>query len=160
MLILAALLLAAPYTVVVFSQPFLEQHGVSIAMFGVAQAPTRAAGMIASLVAYRVSGAIGFRWTFIGGFVLLAGAYALLGGWDSVSCFAGIGVALIIMSLLLPVVVVTSNQRIPSNQRAIDLLPTATGEHRDLRRSSPCGRHRETTCRCRRCSGRQQDSSP
>ena len=118
MLILAALLLAAPYTVVVFSQPFLEQHGVSIAMFGVAQAPTRAAGMIASLVAYRVSGAIGFRWTFIGGFVLLGGAYALLGGWDSVYAFAGIGVALIIMSLLLPVVVDYLNQRIPSNQRA------------------------------------------
>jgi MFS family permease len=118
MLVLAALLLAAPNAAVVFAQPFLDQHHVPVAMFGVAQAPTRAAGMIASLVAYRVSGAFGFRWTFIGAFVLLGGAYALLGGWDSVYAFAGIGVAIIMLSMLLPVVVDYLNQRIPNNQRA------------------------------------------
>ncbi len=118
MLVLGALLLAAPNASVVFSQPFLDQHHVPIAMFGLAQAPTRGAGMIASLVAYRVSGAFGFRRTFIAGFLLLGGAYALLGGWDSVYAFAGIGVAMTIMSMLLPVVVDYLNQRIPSNQRA------------------------------------------
>ncbi len=117
-LVLAALLLATPNVAVVFSQPFLDQHGVSLAMFGVWQAPTRLAGMVASVLAYRVSGAFGFRKTFVGAFLTLGGAYALLGGWDSVYAFVGIGIALIIMSTLLPVLADYINQRIPNNQRA------------------------------------------
>jgi predicted MFS family arabinose efflux permease len=74
--------------------------------------------MIAALIAYRVSGTFGFRWTFIGSFVLLAGSYALLGSWDSIYAFAAIGVVMVIMSMTLPVVVDYLNQRIPSNQRA------------------------------------------
>ena len=118
MLIMAGLLLAAPNAAVVFSQPFLGEHDVALGMFGVWQAPTRLAGMIASVLAYRVSGAFGFRRTFVGGFIVLGAAYAMLGGWDSVYAFAGVGIALIILSMLLPIVVDYLNQRIPNNQRA------------------------------------------
>jgi hypothetical protein len=143
MLIMAALLLAAPNAAVVFSQPFLDDHNVSIALFGVWQAPTRLAGMMASVLAYRVSGALGFRKTFVGAFVVLGGGYALLGGWDSVYAFIGIGIALIVMGMLLPVVVDYINQRIPNNQRAtilsfrqlltsitiVAIQPAAEGRH-------------------------------
>jgi MFS family permease len=118
MLLLSALLIASPNVAIVFSQPFLEDHGISVGMFGVWQAPTRLAGMAASVLAYRISGALGYRRTFAAAFLLLGGSYALLGGWDSVYAFIGIGMTLVVMSALFPLVTDYLNQRIPNNQRA------------------------------------------
>jgi MFS family permease len=118
MLVLGAILLAAPNVSVVFSQPFLDEHGVALSTFGLWQAPTRLASMAASLIAYRVSGTFGFRKTVLGAFVVLSGAYFVLGSWDSVYAFAGIGAALVILSMLLPIISDYVNQRIPNAQRA------------------------------------------
>lgn len=118
MIFLSALLLASPNVAVVFSQPFLQEHDVSLGMFGLWQAPTRVAGIAASVLAYRVCGALGFRRTFMLAYVVLGSSYAVLGGWDSVFAFTGIGVALVVLSMLFPIVVDYLNQRIPNNQRA------------------------------------------
>jgi MFS family permease len=117
-LVASALLLATPNAAVVFSQPFLAGHDVSVSLFGVWQAPTRVAGVIGSLAAYKLSATFGFRRTLVGGFLLLGGSYAVLGGWDTVYAFVAIGAVMVVMSVLLPVVADYINQRIPSNQRA------------------------------------------
>ena len=118
MLILSAVLMAAPITAGVFAQPFLSQHDVPVSLFGVVQAPARVAGLLGAIVAYRICAAFGFRPTLVGSFLLLAGSYVLLGGWDSVYAFAGIAVVTLILSVLMPLVADYLNQRIPNNQRA------------------------------------------
>jgi len=118
MLLLAAVLIGATNAAAIFAQPFLSSHDVPVALFGVAQAPVRMAGIIGALAAYRISATFGIRSTFITVPMLMVGSYALLGGWNSVYAFAGMAVITFTHSLLLPVVADYLNQRIPNNQRA------------------------------------------
>lgn len=118
MLVLAALLIAATNAAGVFGQPFLNEHDVDVGMFGIAQTPTRMAGMIGALVAYRVTAAFGLRATMIGVAVLTGGSYALLGGWDSVFAFGATAAIIFTHNLMLPAASDYLNRRIPSSQRA------------------------------------------
>jgi MFS family permease len=118
MIPLAALLLAAMNPAIVFGQPFLGRHDVSIEFFGLAQAPTRALAIVGALMAYRISGALGYRGTLGLAPLVVAGAYGLLAGWDSVYAFSGIAIVTMSNSILVPITGDYLNQRIPNNQRA------------------------------------------
>jgi MFS family permease len=118
MIVLSAILIAVVNPSGIFAQPFLEQHDVSVGLFGVAQAPMRIAGLIGAVAAYRISARFGTRGVFGAAPALIVGAYALLAGWDSVYAFGAVGVILFVNSGLLPLTADYLNQRIPNSQRA------------------------------------------
>jgi predicted MFS family arabinose efflux permease len=116
--VLAALLLAAANPIIVFTQPFLEQHDVSVGLFGAAQAPMRIAGIVGAVAAYRIVATLGWRQTFIVAPLLIAGSYALLGGWGSLYAFGATAVIFFVHSMVMPLTSDYLNRRIPNNQRA------------------------------------------
>lgn len=118
MLFLAAVLLASANAVIVFSQPFLEQHDVSVGLFGIVQAPMRVGGIVGAIAAYRIGSLLGLRATLIASAVLLAGSYALLGGWSSVFAFGVTAVIFLLFNMLHPLIENYLNHRIPNAQRA------------------------------------------
>ncbi|MEX1252771.1 MAG: MFS transporter [Dehalococcoidia bacterium] len=118
MLVLAALIMAVANPIIVFSQPFLDAHDVSIGMLGVAQAPTRLAGILGAVTAYRISAAFGLRATMITVPVICVASYALLGGWNSVFAFAATSAIVLAQSVAMPVTADYLNHRIPNAQRA------------------------------------------
>jgi predicted MFS family arabinose efflux permease len=118
MLVLAALLMAVANPIIVFSQPFLDGHSVPIGMLGVAQAPTRLAGMMGAIAAYRISAALGLRATMIAVPAVIVASYAVLGGWNSVFAFSATATIVLAQSVAMPVTVDYLNRRIPNAQRA------------------------------------------
>jgi MFS family permease len=118
MLVLAALIMAVANPIIVFSQPFLHAHDVSIGMLGVAQAPTRLAGILGAVAAYRISAALGLRATMIAVPVICVASYALLGGWNSVFAFGATSAIVLAQSVAMPVTADYLNRRIPNAQRA------------------------------------------
>ncbi len=118
MLVLAALLMAAANPIIVFSQPFLHGHDVSIGMLGVSQAPMRLAGIVGAVAAYRISAALGLRGTMMAIPVMTVASYVLLGGWDSVFAFGATATIVMGQSVAMPVTNDYLNQRIPNAQRA------------------------------------------
>jgi MFS family permease len=118
MLVLAALIMAVANPIIVFSQPFLDAHAVPIGMLGVAQAPTRLAGILGAVAAYRISAALGLRATMIAVPVICVASYALLGGWNSVFAFGATSAIVLAQSIAMPVTADYLNRRIPNAQRA------------------------------------------
>jgi predicted MFS family arabinose efflux permease len=118
MIFVSAVLLASANAVVVFSQPFLEQHDVSVGLFGVVQAPMRVGGIIGAIAAYRIGSLLGLRTTLIASAVLIAASYALLGGWSSVFAFGATAVIFFLFNMLHPLIENYVNHRIPNAQRA------------------------------------------
>ena len=118
MLLLAALLMSSINATIIFSQPFLDQHDVSLQLLGVAQTPMRIAGIIGALAAYRLTASLGLRWTLIGSALVTTASYALLGGWDSVFAFSATVTILLANGVIVPATSDYLNQRIPSAQRA------------------------------------------
>jgi predicted MFS family arabinose efflux permease len=116
--VLAALLLAAANPIIVFAQPFLEDHDVAVGAFGAAQAPMRIAGIVGAVTAYRIAATLGLRQTLVMAPVLVAGSYALLGGWGSVYAFGATAVIFFVHSMIMPLASDYLNRRIPNNQRA------------------------------------------
>ena len=118
MLLLAALLMSSINATIIFSQPFLDQHDVSLRLLGVAQTPMRIAGIIGALAAYRLTASLGLRWTLVGTALITTASYALLGGWDSVFAFSATVTILLANGVIAPATTDYLNQRIPSAQRA------------------------------------------
>ena len=118
MIVLSAVLLASTNAVIIFSQPFLDMHDVSVEMFGVAQSPIRLGGIVGAVAAYRMTAVFGMRPTLIVGAIVIAGSYAVLGAWDSVFAFAAMTPIVLISSMVVPVAADYLNVRIPNAQRA------------------------------------------
>jgi predicted MFS family arabinose efflux permease len=118
MLFASAVLLAGSNAVILFSQPFLEHHDVSVGLFGFVQAPMRMAGIVGAIAAYRIGSLLGLRQTLIATAVLMAASYALLGGWASVFAFGATAVVFFLFNMLHPLVESYLNHRIPNAQRA------------------------------------------
>ncbi|KKL53321.1 hypothetical protein LCGC14_2276610 [marine sediment metagenome] len=66
-----------------FLQPFLREHDIGLGQVGLWQTPTRLAGIVGAVAAYRIVAAMGERWTFYLMPVVLFASYAVLALWDS-----------------------------------------------------------------------------
>jgi MFS family permease len=108
----------ATFTPLIFQQPFLNDHGVATGDLGLWQAPVRAAGIIAALLAYQFVARMGQRGAFFALPVMLIVANLAMAGIDygwAASAFLGIGV---VAGLTPPIMSTYVNNRIASSRRA------------------------------------------
>jgi MFS family permease len=101
-----------------FFQPFLTRHEIDLSQVGFWQTPTRVMSILGALIAYRVASRLGERRTFVLLPLVLAGSYAVLGGWDSVYAQVVFPVMALAAVMARPVVTDYLNRRVPTNQRA------------------------------------------
>ncbi len=102
-----------------FVQPFLVGHGVTLGQLGFWQAPVRLAGAVGSLWAYKLGTLVGEKGGLVALVTLAAAAYGLLALWDSLYAV----VAFFAMNLAFvgarPLVTDYLNRRLLSGQRAM-----------------------------------------
>ncbi|MDP2673389.1 MAG: MFS transporter [Dehalococcoidia bacterium] len=101
-----------------FFQPFLRQHGIGLGEVGLWQTPTRIAGIIGAVAAYRIIAALGERRTFYLMPAVLFASWALLAVWDSVYAQVAFPVMSLVVALSQPTVTDYLNRRVPTDQRA------------------------------------------
>lgn len=118
MLVYAALIGVAAFAPVIFIQPFLRLHGVSIANLGFLQTPNRIMTTVGALLAYRASAVLGGRALFATLPAVMVASYCLLGGWGSVYAYVAFLPIAAMQGLAMPATGNYINQRIPSGQRA------------------------------------------
>jgi MFS family permease len=117
-LLYAAVLGVAAFVPVIFIQPFLRYHDVSVGNLGLFQVPMRVMAIVGALAAYRVSAALGERQTLVVMPVMLMAGYAVLGSWDAAYAYAAFPVVSLVAMMANPVVADYLNRRIPSEKRA------------------------------------------
>ena len=101
-----------------FFQPFLVNHDIGLGQVGFWQTPTRIAGILGALVAYRLITALGERWTFYLMPAALFFSYALLALWGSIYAQVVFPLMSFVVVLSQPTVTAYLNRRVPSEQRA------------------------------------------
>ncbi len=118
MMLLAAAVMAVGISVSILAQPFLDSHDVDVGNFGWFLIPGNLLGIVAALVAYRVTAAIGVTRIFsllpLAVIVTAAG----LGAWDSLGAFVFYPIGGMVMAMSFPMIASYLNERIPSSQRA------------------------------------------
>ncbi len=117
-ILFSSVIWAGTFTPLIFQQPFLHHYGVGTGSLGLWQAPVRAAGIVAALLAYQFVSRMGQRAGFLALPVLLIGANLALAGIDhgwAAAGFLGIGLT---AGLQMPIVATYVNNRIPSERRA------------------------------------------
>jgi MFS family permease len=117
-LLYGAVLGVATFVPILFIQPFLVRHDVSVGNLGLFQVPMRVMAIVGALAAYRISAAVGERRTMVLMPVVLAMGYAALGVWDTAYAYAAFPVVSLVSMMANPVVADYLNRRIPSEQRA------------------------------------------
>jgi len=113
-----AFLGVAAFAPVIFIQPFLRQHDVSVGNLGLFQVPIRVFAVVGALSAYRISAVLGERRTMVLMPALLFVGYALLGSWDATYAYAAFPVVSLLSMMANPVVADYLNRVVPSEQRA------------------------------------------
>jgi predicted MFS family arabinose efflux permease len=101
-----------------FFQPFLREHGIGLGEVGLWQTPTRIAGIIGAVAAYRIIAVLGERRTFFLMPAVIFASYALLAVWDSVYAQVAFPVMSLVVALSQPTVTDYLNRRVPTDQRA------------------------------------------
>jgi predicted MFS family arabinose efflux permease len=101
-----------------FFQPFLLEHDIGLGEVGFWQTPTRIAGIVGAVAAYRIIAALGERRTFYLMPALLLASYALLALWDSVYAQIAFPLMTLVVFLSQPAITDYLNRRVPSEQRA------------------------------------------
>jgi MFS family permease len=117
-MLFSGVMFTAVFAPMIFMQPFLAEHGVSTENLGLWQAPVRAAGMVAALMAYRFVSAAGEKAAFFAMPLTLGVCYLLLAGVNQVwivLAFLPVGM---IAGSQNPVLASYINRRIPSERRA------------------------------------------
>jgi predicted MFS family arabinose efflux permease len=117
-LLYSAVLGVAAFVPIIFIQPFLRDHDVSVGNLGLFQVPMRVLAIVGALAAYRVSAALGERQTLVIMPVLLMAGYAVLGSWDASYAYVAFPVVSLVAMMANPVVADYLNRRIPSEKRA------------------------------------------
>ena len=106
------------FSVVIFLQPFLVGHGVSVGQIGLFATSKQIAIMMGSSLAYRMSPLLGERrslYAMAGGPVL---AYAVLGTVDHLAAYGAFLLVNFLFAFGQPVIGEYLNQRVGSRQRA------------------------------------------
>ncbi|HXK34467.1 MAG TPA: MFS transporter [Dehalococcoidia bacterium] len=109
------------------SQPFLDHHDVSLALFGVLAVPVHLARTAAGLLSGRATRRLGLAttlWLAVGGAVSGLLVLALV---DHVVAFAGLAVAMAAVALSLPAIGTYVNERTDSHVRATVLSVAPMG---------------------------------
>jgi MFS family permease len=102
----------------VLVQPYLRGHDIDVGWFGPLLLPGRILGIIAALMAYRITASFGLRGT-LALIIALAGVpLAGLASWDSMAAFAVYPLFGAISGVMQPMISDYINRRIPSSQRA------------------------------------------
>jgi len=117
-LLYSAVVGVAAFVPIVFIQPFLRSHEVSVGDLGLFQVPMRVMAIVGALAAYRVSAALGERQTLVVMPIVLMVGYAALGSWDAAYAYAAFPVVSLVSMMANPVVADYLNRRIPSEKRA------------------------------------------
>jgi len=103
---------------VFFFQPFLREHGVGLGEVGLWQTPSRIAGILGAVAAYRIVLFFGERRTFYLMAPALFASYALLAVWDSVYAVVMFPMMNFVFILSQPTVTDYINRRVPTERRA------------------------------------------
>ena len=109
------------------SQPFLDGHGVPLAIFGVLAIPVHLARTGAGLISGRLTRRIGLPSTLA---LAVAGAVAglmCLATIDHVGAFAGLAVAMAAVAIAMPAIGAYVNERTESHVRATVLSVAPMG---------------------------------
>jgi MFS family permease len=101
-----------------FFQPFLLKHNIAVGQIGFWQTPTRLAGIIGAVGAYRIVATLGPRRTFYLMPTILFTSYALLAAWDSVYAQLAFPFMSMMVFLSQPAITDYINRRVPTDQRA------------------------------------------
>lgn len=118
LMVLFAFLAVGAIGTAVFFQPFLNGHDVGVANLGYLQAPARVFGAIGALAAFWLGRRAGERRTLYLVAAATAGAYLVLGVWDSLGAFVMFPVISLATAASIPLVTDMLNRRIPSDLRA------------------------------------------
>jgi MFS family permease len=100
------------------SQPFLDAHGVTLALFGVLAIPVHLARTVAGLASGRVSRRFGLPVTLTASLLGVSGGLLALAAVDHVVAFAGLALAMASVALALPAIGAYVNDRTESRIRA------------------------------------------
>jgi MFS family permease len=100
------------------SQPFLDSHGVTLALFGVLAVPVHLARTAAGLLSGRVSRRFGLPATLTASLIGVSGGLFLLAAIDHVVAFAGLALAMASVAIALPSIGAYVNERTDSRVRA------------------------------------------
>lgn len=103
---------------VLLSQPFLDQHDVPLALFGVLAIPVHLARTGAGLISGRLTRRIGLSSTLALAIALAVGGLLSMAAIDHVVAFAGLAVAMAGVSLAGPAIGAYVNGRTASHTRA------------------------------------------
>lgn len=111
----------------VLAQPFLAEHGVPLALFGVVDVPARMLGAVALVLSYRWGSGLGVARALAAASALPVAGLALLTGLDHVAAFAGFGLIQLGGGLALPLMSAYANERTDSSIRATILSVAPLG---------------------------------
>ena len=110
------------------SQPFLDEHGVALALFGVLTIPVHLARTAGGLASGRLSRRFGLPATLTASLFGVTGGLMLLSGVDHVVAFAGLAVAMASVAVALPAIGAYINDRTDSRVRATVLSVGPMGQ--------------------------------
>jgi MFS family permease len=117
-ILFSGVLNAATFAPMIFVQPYLDDHGIGTGSLGFFQAPIRAFGIVAALLAYRFIAQTGRRTAFFSMPIALALCYFLLAGFDNVLMYVAFLPVGMVAGMQNPVLATYVNERIPSERRA------------------------------------------
>ena len=103
---------------VLLAQPFMQQHRVDLALFGVLQAPASLAGALASVASARVGRWLGIHWLTAVAIAMAVAGLGLLAAVDNIWAFTGFIAVQISIGLAMPAIGGYVNDRTDSNVRA------------------------------------------
>ncbi len=109
------------------SQPFLDAHGVSLALFGVLAIPVHVARTAAGLLSGRITRRFGLASTLGAAVVGAVAGLLILSAVDHVIAFAGLAIAMAAVSMALPAIGAYVNERTDSGVRATVLSVAPMG---------------------------------
>jgi MFS family permease len=117
-ILFSGIIWAATFTPLIFQQPFLHDHGVGTGNLGLWQAPIRAAGIVAALLAYQVVSRLGQRGALFALPAMLVIANLAMAGIDSSLAVSGFLAMGLVAGMHPPIIATYVNDRIPSERRA------------------------------------------
>ncbi len=111
----------------VLSQPFLAEHGVPLALFGVVEVPARMFGAVGLVLSARFGRGVGLARALWMGCALSVAGLLVLAGVDHVAAFAGFILLQVGGGLALPLISAYANERTDSSIRATILSVAPLG---------------------------------
>ncbi|MSQ29587.1 MAG: MFS transporter [Dehalococcoidia bacterium] len=113
---------------ILLSQPFLQQHGVDLAWFGLLQAPVALAGAAASIASARAARLLGIHRLAAYALAAIVGGLVMLAAVDHRAAFAGFLAIHVALGLAGPTISGYINDRTDSNIRAtiMSVVPLGT----------------------------------